>query len=276
MQKQFISALFLLLLLPGCDNAHQEVSTHNHSNGLEHDHSGDDEHVDRSRHLIHFSNQGELFLQYEPLIVNRDSVFLAHFTRLSDYIPPPDGFITITLSGDGVPDEIFSGKRPVRDGIHIEVVTPQHPAKRQLTVQIQSPTLTTTHHLGNVTVYPTLTTSKLAAPQHWPDNTLYLSKETQWQANFLIQKPIHNDQQTLSLPLTAIHHVAGDQFIYVMKTAEFFEQRPVTTGALHHGQIGIVKGVSVNERVVTRGAEIFLTDQAEVEEMTEHSHSDHH
>lgn len=261
MPKHLATTLLLLFFLSGCDNPGSDThltGAHDHSNALEHDHSDDDEHIDRSLYLTHFTDQSELFLQYEPLVAKRDSVFFAHFTRLSDYMPIPDGFITITLSGGGTADEIFTGRRPVRDGIHIEIATPQHAAERQLSVKIESPTVTTTHILGNVTVYPTLAVASQSTPRSRPDETRYLSKEAQWQANFLVQRPVADRQQRLSLPTTAIHHTDKGQIIYVMRTAEFFERRSIITGATHGDRIEIIDGILESERVVIRGGKIFL------------------
>jgi len=254
--------LLLMLLLAGCgrpDHDNHDAAAHDHTDGMEHDHSGDDEHVDRSQHLVDFIDESELFLQYETLVAKRDSVFLAHLTQLSDYTPIPGGFITITLSGGGAPDETFSGKRPVRAGIHIEVVLPQYRGERQLSLQLHSPTITATHHLGTVMVYPTYAASKNVAPREIPSGTRYLEKEAQWQAGFLIQTPSVDAQQNLTLPSTAIHQNNEEEFIYVMRGAEFFERRTVVTAATHQSITTITQGLTVNEHVVVYGSSVLLS-----------------
>lgn len=265
MTLRLLTALLLILFLVGCDRSHNDghdghdAAAHDHTDGMDHDHSGDDEHVDRSQHLVNFSDKSELFLQYETLVAKRDSVFLAHVTQLSDYTPIPGGFITITLSGGGAPDETFSGKRPVRAGIHIEVVLPQYAGERQLSLRLNSPTVTAVHHLGTVTVYPTYAASKKVAPREIPSDTRYLEKEAQWQAGLLIQTPSVEAQQNLTLPSTAIHQNNEEKFIYVMRGAEFFERRTVGTAASHHEVTTITQGIAADERVVVRGSDVLLS-----------------
>lgn len=269
MKPRLIAAL-LLSILTGCDTPNHDdhaSGAHNHAEGEEHDHSGDDEHVDRSQHLVHFNKENELFLQYETLVANRDSVFLVHFTRLSDYKPVAGGYMSITLSGGGAPDETFTGKRPVRAGIHIEVALPQHAGKRQLAVTLHTPTITSTHALGTVTVYPTYAASKNIPPRKTPPNTQYVEKEAQWKAGFQIRTPTVDAQNRLTLPPSAIHRINEENFIYVMHGAEFFERRAVHLAANDHSSdhkpdhhLVIDKGITASEHVVVKGGHSLLSD----------------
>lgn len=271
MKAPLLISLILLLLI-GCeqsDHDNHAAEGHNHTDGVEHDHSGDNDHVDRSQHLLHIADQNELFLQYETLVAKRDSVFLAHITDLRDYTPVPGGFITITLSGGGLPDETFSGKRPVRAGIHIEVALPQYAGERQLSLSLTSPTITTTHELGTVTVYPDEASARISAPPTLPDNTIYLEKEAQWQAGLTILPPETDAKLQLMLPTSAIHQDNEGEFIYVMHGAEFFERRQVVTEKTEQDKVIIVQGVNANERVIVDGGNILHDDN---EKHSPHNH----
>ncbi len=282
MQTHLIAPLLLLLALTSCgstDHDNHESGAHNHAGDIEHDHSDDDEHVDRSLHIVHFSDNSELFLQYETLVAKRDSVFLAHLTDLTNYTPIPGGFITITLSGGGFPDETFSGKRPVRDGIHIEVALPQYAGERQLSLRFESASTTTTHNLGRVTVYPDYATSKNSAERIIPENAIYLEKEAQWQAGLALQMPTINKQHQLTLPTSAIYQNNSENFIHVLKGGEFFEQRKITIGNTDHGEVAILSGVTAKEHVVIKGNHMLLPEvQSAPSEMahTIDEISDHH
>ena len=271
MKAPLLISLILLLLI-GCeqsDHDNHAAEGHNHTDGVEHDHSGDNAHVDRSQHLLHIADQNELFLQYETLVARRDSVFLAHITDLRDYTPVPGGFITITLSGGGLPDETFSGKRPVRAGIHIEVALPQYAGERQLSLSLTSPTITTTHKLGTVTVYPNEASARISSPPTLPDNTVYLEKEAQWQAGLTILPPETDAKLQLMLPTSAIQRNNDGEFIYVMHGAEFFERRQVVTEKTEQDKVIIVQGVNANERVIVDGGNILHDDN---EKHSPHNH----
>lgn len=256
-----IIALLFFALLTGCDSLNEHNGhAHDHGDGLEHDHSGDDEHVDRSRYLASYTAQDELYLQYETLVINRDSVFLAHFTRLSDFSPLPGGFITITLSGGGAPDEQFIGKRTVRDGIHIEVALPQHAGKRQLTVELETPDYTTIHDLGTVTVYSTYEASKTVPPRTRPANTTYLEKEAQWHSGIRVQQVKLDHNKQLTLPASALFSDGEEEVLFVLQEAEFFERRVIKHFLAHDHEIIIDEGLASGEYVVIHGAEAFLPD----------------
>ncbi|MBL1260088.1 MAG: hypothetical protein COB33_006100 [Thiotrichaceae bacterium] len=261
MQIHLITALLLLLALTGCGNTdhnNHESSAHDHGDDIEHDHSGDDEHVDRSLHIVHFNDNYELFLQYEILVAKRDSVFLAHLTDLTTYTPIPGGFITITLSGGGFPNETFSGKRAVRDGIHIEIALPQYAGERQLSIRLETPSMAVIYHLGRVTVYPDYASSKNSTVRTIPENAVYLEKEAQWQAGLAVQIPTINKQHQLTLPASAIYQHNNENFIHILKGGEFFEQRKITTGQTHHGMVTLLSGVTAKEHVVIKGGHALL------------------
>jgi cobalt-zinc-cadmium efflux system membrane fusion protein len=281
MPKHLLTTLLLLFILTGCDNSEHDnhsAGAHDHGDSIEHDHSGDDEHVDRSVHIVHFSDKSELFLQYEILVAKRDSVFLAHLTDLNGYTPVPGGFITIKLSGGDAPDELFTGKRPVRPGIHIEVALPQYAGERQLSLHFESPTMTVTHRLGTVTVYPDYASSKNSATRLIPENAIYLEKEAQWQARVAIQQATIKGAQ-LTLPTSAIYQNSHGHFVHVMNGAEFFEQRIVTTGKSNHGQTAILSGITADDQIVINGNKALLSNEETAPHETTNADvvdSDHH
>jgi len=157
------------------------------------------------------------------------------------------------------------------------VALPQYAGERQLSLQLRTPTMTTTHDLGTVTVYPNYAASKNIAPRNRPDNTIYLEKEAQWQAGFVIQT-LTVDRQQLTLPASAIFQHNEEKFIYVMHGAEFFERRPVTTGQAHHNHITITQGVTAGEYVVIRGDNALLEDDeiVAVETISDDDNASHH
>lgn len=68
--------------------------------------------------------------------------------------------------------------------------------------------------------------------------------------------------QALTVPNTALIEEQGYFYVWVQHTPELFEKREVTAGKTDGVRTEIVKGISVNERIVTRGAMLIKLAQA--------------
>lgn len=68
--------------------------------------------------------------------------------------------------------------------------------------------------------------------------------------------------QALTVPNTALLEEQGNFYVWVQVTPELFEKREVTTGTTDGISTEIVKGISVNERIVTHGAMLIKLAQA--------------
>ena len=93
----FLLGAALILLTIGCQ-------THSDSTGNSHDMVGgtdDHSHNLEVLKITEFSNNYELYVEFEPLIVNKKSTFAAHLTRLENYNPVSVGIFTVSLIKDG-------------------------------------------------------------------------------------------------------------------------------------------------------------------------------
>lgn len=70
------------------------------------------------------------------------------------------------------------------------------------------------------------------------------------------------DLQSLTVPESAIMEDQGISFVYVQKTPELFEKREVSIGASDGLRTEIIKGISENERIVTKGAILIKLSQS--------------
>jgi len=68
--------------------------------------------------------------------------------------------------------------------------------------------------------------------------------------------------QAKTVPNTALLEEQGNFYVWVQVTPELFEKREVSTGNTDGVRTEIVKGISANERVVTRGAMLIKLAQA--------------
>jgi RND family efflux transporter MFP subunit len=210
--------LFALTLLAGCSD-HNGGHSHDHDNEESHgvkDHlphatandemndfsdimmtEDHDSHNDDHGHghgegdtaivITHFSDATELFVEFPALVVGETSSFAAHLTRLDNFKPVAHGSVTVTLSGGGVPDEVFAVNAPTTAGIFRPIVQPEHPVTRQVTLHLQGEGMEVVHPLGEQTVYPSQAMALAEMElQEEPNDAISYLKEQQWQVDFAL------------------------------------------------------------------------------------------
>ncbi|NOU46719.1 MAG: efflux RND transporter periplasmic adaptor subunit [Bacteroidales bacterium] len=70
------------------------------------------------------------------------------------------------------------------------------------------------------------------------------------------------NSEALTVPVTSILEEHGSFFVYVQITPELFEKREVKPGASDGLKIEILKGISIHERIVTKGGILIKLAQA--------------
>lgn len=143
----------------------------------EHDHGSGGE------KLTHFSDRTELFVEFPQLVVGEPSAFAAHLSRLSDFRALTVGKVSVRLSGDGQPDEVFSVDGPSQPGIFRPEATPKQAGERELSIEVVTPEFAVTHALGPVTVYPDRKAAEADAVAA-DDEGIAFTKEQQWKVDF--------------------------------------------------------------------------------------------
>lgn len=68
--------------------------------------------------------------------------------------------------------------------------------------------------------------------------------------------------QALTIPNEALMEEQGNYFVYVQINPELFEKREVFPGATDGLRTELIKGISMNDRIVTRGATLVKLSQA--------------
>ena len=196
--KVLLVVLTLSALLTACDqlghfhddhgHEHDELG-HNHHDSLTGPHEDDHDHEDDNIVVTHFTDHTELFVEFPALIVGLESEFIAHITRLEDYKPLSQGVVTVTLSGGGEEDEVFSAEVSQTAGIFIPVVIPRIPVERELSVRYRDEHLDVVHLIGQYTVYPSPAVALAERPlvEELDDEIVYL-KEQQWQVEFALKQ----------------------------------------------------------------------------------------
>lgn len=119
------------LALAGCHRHAEDPSAHEgHSHGEEEHghhgagHGGHEEghghghgHGEGNLSLTQFSDGHELFVEVEPLAAGKESVYVAHVTRLRDNHPALEGTLTVRFKQNGATASETVAKSPSRRGI---------------------------------------------------------------------------------------------------------------------------------------------------------------
>ena len=185
----FVSLLFLgLAACDGTDDHGHEHGPGGHYHGAdEHPHGDDDHGHGHGGGIVvtDFTGATELFVEFPPLVVGRESPFAAHFTRLDDFTPVGKGEVIVRLSGGGVGEEVFRAGPSPTAGIFRPVVIPRSVARRRVTVELVADDLRTVHDLGEYQVYRTAVDADASLSEDTEDETLIpFLKEQQWKVDF--------------------------------------------------------------------------------------------
>lgn len=196
----FAPALALLLAPAGCElHGHPHGDGHD-DHGAHDDHAGHDDHADHDDHGEHgghgdhaagaavytrWTERTELFVEFPPLVVGKDSAFAAHLTRLSDFRPVAAGRVTVLLAGGGLPEERFEVTQPTVPGIFRPVARPTHAGWRELSILLAAEGLSDRHDLGQVGVFGTPeAAARNATPEEEEGDSISFLKEQQWPIDF--------------------------------------------------------------------------------------------
>lgn len=212
MKRLFRCCLIALTCLGvGCDAAHDHAhnETHGHAS-QEHDDHEHDAAGPEAEHghgggivVTHFSDTAELFVEFPPLAVGRESTFAAHFTRLDTFAPVAVGRVRVTLKSAAAAEESFSAGPSDTAGIFLPAVTPQRAGERRLLVELEAGDMVSVHDLGPVTVFETTAQAdaSLPADDSAPGLVPFL-KEQQWKLDFATTR-VEQGELRRALPAAA-------------------------------------------------------------------------
>ncbi len=152
-------------------------------------------HGEGSEKRTHYAERTELFVELPVLVVGEKAAFAAHLTTLADFRALAAGKVTVRLSGNGQPDEMFSVEGASEPGIFRPEVAPLHAGERQLSIEVSTPAFREVHALGPVAVYRDDKAAHAAHDAHEEkQGGIAFSKEQQWKVDFataeVVPRPI--------------------------------------------------------------------------------------
>jgi len=152
----------------------------------------------------------ELFMEYRPLIVGKESSFAAHVTEMPSFKAVTTGDVTLTLTyADGTKVDA-KADAPSNPGIFRPVVTPERAGPCQLSMSIGGPQLTDSFFIGGCIVFADEAAARqaLGEEEETPGRIVYL-KEQQWKTDFATIAASEHDLQDGVRASGEIRSVAG-------------------------------------------------------------------
>jgi RND family efflux transporter MFP subunit len=125
----------------------------------------------------------ELFMEYEPLVVNRPSRFAAHLTTMRDFKAVTSGVLEMTLRSADGKLLAASADGPSSPGIFRFALTPKEAGTYKVALAYAGQGITDAIVAGNAVIHPNLDAARRAAPAG-EDGGIAYTKEQQWKTDF--------------------------------------------------------------------------------------------
>lgn len=231
-QNHYWILVICFLVLTGCDKIHlHDHSDHKHGETAHHDHAGhghdDHDHDEHEGHdhdehdeghavaVTQWGQQSEIFMEYEPLIAGKESSFLIHLTKLSDYSAVTEAEVTLHFTDQEGKVWKFFASQPIREGIFKPLALIRKSGEFLFKINVSGPQVEDEFDLGKVTVYANLKNIPHAEESH-SDNAISFLKEQQWQGAFNVKEaklqklsPVVKTQGKVRAPVNATRTITA-------------------------------------------------------------------
>ena len=203
--------VLLVSVLLACGHGHDHDKAGGHSDDKGADHHGEAAELP-GQSVTLWTNKTELFMEYQPLIVGKETGFAAHVTIDATGKPVTTGGATITLTMAGAPPVDATVKEPANPGIFRPTITPTKPGRCELKMSIASPQLTDSFAIGPCEVYANEAAARIALKEEpeAPGRITYL-KEQAWKTDFATVAVAERDLQDGVRATGEIRPVAGKE-----------------------------------------------------------------
>ena len=222
----------LMVLMGSCTHEHG-TGTHEHDN-LSH---SDETHAPHGPELESISftiwtKKSELFVEFPPLVVGKESRFAAHFTEMLNYKPIIEGEVHVQLKEQKKVIVEDRSAAPNSPGIFLPALTPLQSGNYQLVFILNTLELSDTITINDIEVYPNVATAISANPTSPEGDEISLIKEQLWKIDFATEQvkrqPIHEVIHTSG----EIQPVKGEEKIIAAKSSGivFFKSKNLQEG----------------------------------------------
>jgi len=185
-------ATVLVLLLSACGHGHDEKGGHPHDDKGGHA----DEAALPGQSVTRWTERTELFMEFPPLIVGKETRFAAHVTEMPSFNAVTAGSASIRLKMAGASPLEGSVPEPASPGIFRPLITPTKAGTCELEMSIASPQLTDSFVIGPCEVYATEAAARAALKEEpEPPGRITYLKEQAWKTEFATVAVAERDLQ---------------------------------------------------------------------------------
>jgi len=171
-------SLLALAVACGSDPLHDDPGDHGHG------HNGDSGEFPAQAVTV-WTDNTELFMEYDAFVAGSESRFLAHATVLDGFEPLREGEVSVTVTMTGGAAKTATATAATRPGIFIPAITPEQAGDCSLTVEIRAPTLVDRIDAGPCRVFPNRAAATAAgAGEQDAGGAISFLKEQQWVIEF--------------------------------------------------------------------------------------------
>ncbi len=168
------------------DHGHDDHGHDDHGHGHD-DHSHGDGEELPGESVTLWTDKAELFMEWDPFIVGRESRFLAHLTDMTNpsaFKAVAEGKVTVTVTVANAESARAEAAKPARLGIFIPSLKPETAGACTLTLSLESAALVETFDISPCTVYADLASAKAASDESETPWQIGFLKEQQWPIEF--------------------------------------------------------------------------------------------
>lgn len=188
----------LLVLMSSCTHEHGE-GTHTH---------GDETHAPHGAELEPLSftiwtKKSELFVEFTPLIIGKESRFAAHFSEMVNFKAIEEGEVMVRLREGNKNVIENSVPNPSSPGIFRPAITPEKGGVYSLGFFLKTASFSDTITIPNITVYPNEEAAMAANPPQPEGDEVSFLKEQAWKIDFTIK-------QVKRQPIREVIHTSGE------------------------------------------------------------------
>lgn len=196
----------LVAILVGCGGHDHDKPSDEHGHG----HGSAAELPGQS--VTRWSERTELFMEFPPLIVGKETRFAAHVTVDANGKPVTGGAVTLTLTMTGAPPITATANAPASAGIFRPTLTPTRAGSCELAFAIAGPQLTDSFAIGPCEVFADEAAARAALKDEpEPPGRITYLKEQAWKTDFGTVAVAERDLQDGVRATGEIRPVAGKE-----------------------------------------------------------------